>query len=107
MGTQGEGEERGKVVDARVLLAPMRSFVRSTLEAAEEDFVEILHFIENVVEGALRDDPKLVEYIRETGGETRLRAYRFLASLVRARKGADEFLDSLASDLAEVFRARK
>ena len=106
MGVQETREERSEEVDARTLLSPMRSFARSTLEAAEEDFVEILHFIENVVEGAQRGDPALLDYIRETGGEARLRAYRFLAALVRARKGADEILDGLARDIAEVLRAK-
>jgi len=103
MGAREGSEERV----ARAVLSPVRSFVRSALEAAEEDFVEILHFIENVVEGAQRGDPALLDYIRETGGEARLRAYRFLAALVRARKGADEILDGLARDIAEVIEAKK
>ncbi|MCC6050513.1 MAG: hypothetical protein LM580_07385 [Thermofilum sp.] len=44
--------------------------------------------------------------LREFGEGVRLRAYRLLASLVRARKGADEFIDGLARDIAEVLRAK-
>jgi hypothetical protein len=98
-----EGEERV----ARTLVSPVRSFVRSTLEAAEEDLVEVVRFVDNVVEGALKSDPKLVEYIREFGEGVRLRAYRLLASLVVGRKAADEFLDDVANDIAEVLKAKR
>jgi hypothetical protein len=107
MGAQGAREEAEEEGVARALLSPVRSFIRGSLVAAEEDFVEILHFIENAVEGALRGDPRLADYIREAGVEARLRAYRFLASLVRARRGADDILDALARDIAEALRAKR
>jgi hypothetical protein len=107
MGALEGREERSEEVDVRALLSPMRSFVRSALEAAEEDFAEILCFIDSVVEMSSRNDPKLLDYIREAGGEARLKAYRFLAGLVRARKDADEFIDGLARDIAEVLKAKR
>jgi len=107
MGAREGREERPEEVDARALLSPVRSFVRGTLEAAEEDFVEVVRFVDNVVEGALKSDPKLAEYIREFGEGVRLRAYRLLASLVVGRKAADEFIDDLANDIAEVLKAKR
>ena len=99
--------ETREEVEARTLLSPVRSFVRDTVEAAEEDLVEVARFVDGAVEMALRGDPRLPDYIKETGERVRLRAFRLLAGLVEFRKTADDVLDSLTRDLAALLKARK
>jgi hypothetical protein len=107
------GGEGGKKVEVKTmrdvyeLLAPISSFTHEAFETAEEELVEIIRFIENVAEGASKNDPKVLDYIKEFGGEVRLKAYRLLANLVYAQKTVDEDFAELTDDLAKAFGIRE
>jgi uncharacterized tellurite resistance protein B-like protein len=111
MGVQGG--EGGKKVEVKTmrdvyeLLAPVSSFTHEAFETVEEELVELIRFIENVVEASSKNDAKVHDYIKEFGGEVRLKAYRLLANLVYAQKTVDEDFAELTDDLADAFGIRE
>jgi hypothetical protein len=108
----GEKEKEKERIEVKTmgdiyeLLAPASSFTHNAFETIEEELVELIRFIENVVEAATKNDAKVHDYIKEFGGEARLKAYRLLANLVYARKTTDEDFAELTDDLAKAFGVR-
>ena len=103
MSVQEEKVEIKTLKDVHELLLPASSFTRNSLEAAEEWFVEILEFIETVVDKGLKNDQSVFDYIRTCGEAVRLDAFRFLKNLVYIRKTVDEDFADLAKTLAKAF----
>jgi hypothetical protein len=102
MGVQEEKVGIKTLKDLWELLLPASSFARNSLEYAEEWFIEILEFIDTVVEKGVKGDQSVFEYIRTCGEAVRLDAYRFLKNLVYIRKTVDDDFADLAKTLAKV-----
>ena len=101
MGVQEEKVEIKTLKDVHELLLPASSFIHNSLEYAEEWFIEILEFIDTVVDKGLKNDQSVFEHIRACGEAVRLDAYRFLKNLVYIRKTADDDFADLAKTLAK------